>query len=112
MEAMPNQPGDPVPDTVALSADRAWLSAIWSDGRRVRLAAGLLRAACRCASCVRARADGGAADGGDVTIVTVQAHGPHVGRLVFSDGHDRGLYPWTYLLEIAAAEPALPGSTA
>ncbi|RUW64645.1 gamma-butyrobetaine hydroxylase-like domain-containing protein, partial [Mesorhizobium sp. M4B.F.Ca.ET.049.02.1.2] len=27
--------------------------------------------------------------------------GSYAIRLVFSDGHDRGIYPWSYLREIA-----------
>jgi DUF971 family protein len=94
---------DQIPDSITLSADRAWLSASWPDGTQVRLAAGYLRSACRCGFCTRARADGQPPGGNGITIVGIDARGPNVGRLVFSDGHDRGLYPWAWLLELAAA---------
>jgi DUF971 family protein len=38
-------------------------------------------------------------------ITAIHPHGPNVGRLTFSDGHDRGLYPWTWLLELGATPP-------
>ena len=97
-----------IPDSITLSADRAWLSASWPDGSQVRLAAGTLRAACRCGFCTRAHADGQPPSGDSVSIVGIEARGPHVGRLVFSDGHDRGLYPWAWLLELAAADTNSP----
>jgi DUF971 family protein len=84
------------------------LSASWPDGRQVRLAAGRLRAACRCGFCTRAQADGHPPSGDGVSIVGIEAHGPHVGRLVFSDGHDRGLYPWAWLLELTATDSNRP----
>ena len=112
---MPTSPGPdrtngPIPDTVTVSADRAWLSASWPDGRRSRLAASDLRNACRCAYCVRARAEGTALVSKDVRIVAVEAHGPHVGRLTFSDGHDRGLYPWADLLAFVPPNDAPTGA--
>jgi len=39
----------------------------------------------------------------DLTIVAVEPIGNYAVRLAFSDGHDRGIFPWAYLTEIAAA---------
>lgn len=105
MAGIPNHPSDPIPETVTLSADRIWLSAAWADGRQVRLTANSLRAACRCATCTRARIDGLPAQESEMRITAIHPHGPNVGRLTFSDGHDRGLYPWTWLLELGATPP-------
>jgi DUF971 family protein len=98
-----------LPDSIILSADRNWLHAAWADGRRADLAASRLRSACRCGFCTRARADGTPLCGDGVTILAVEPCGPRVGRLIFSDGHDHGLYPWGYLLEIAATQEAERG---
>jgi prepilin-type processing-associated H-X9-DG protein len=65
------------------------------------LAAARLRAACRCAHCVRARADGvfpRSFDG--VTIERVSPVGSYGVNIGFSDGHARGIYPWAYLLQL------------
>ena len=65
------------------------------------LAAARLRAACRCAQCVRARLDGlfpPSFDG--VVIVHVSAMGHYGVNIGFSDGHARGIYPWAYLSQL------------
>jgi DUF971 family protein len=36
----------------------------------------------------------------DVTIVAVEPVGNYAVRLCFSDGHDTGLYSWSYLYEL------------
>jgi DUF971 family protein len=38
-----------------------------------------------------------------LTITKVEPIGNYAVRLAFSDGHDRGIFPWAYLNEIAAA---------
>ena len=70
----------------------------WSDGES-SLCATRLRAACRCGDCRagRTRSDGQAAQLADARPV-----GHYALQLVFSDGHDRGVYPWTWLKELAA----------
>jgi DUF971 family protein len=40
----------------------------------------------------------------DVTIAAVEPVGRYAVRLVFSDGHDTGLYTWDYLHELGATE--------
>jgi DUF971 family protein len=65
------------------------------------LAATRLRAACRCAQCVRARADGlfpPSFDG--VAIERVSPIGSYGINIGFSDGHARGIYPWAYLSQL------------
>jgi prepilin-type processing-associated H-X9-DG protein len=65
------------------------------------LAATQLRAACRCAQCVRARADGlfpRSFDG--IAIERVSPVGSYGINVAFSDGHARGIYPWAYLSKL------------
>jgi DUF971 family protein len=65
------------------------------------LAATQLRAACRCAQCVRARADGlfpRSFDG--IAIEHVSPIGSYGINIGFSDGHARGIYPWAYLSQL------------
>jgi prepilin-type processing-associated H-X9-DG protein len=65
------------------------------------LAATRLRAACRCAHCVRARIDGlfpPSFDG--IVIEHVSPMGAYGVNIGFSDGHARGIYPWTYLSQL------------
>jgi prepilin-type processing-associated H-X9-DG protein len=65
------------------------------------LAAAGLRAACRCAQCVRARLDGRFPQSFDaIAIVHVSAMGHYGVNIGFSDGHARGIYPWAYLSQL------------
>lgn len=67
----------------------------WPDGA-AELPATRLRALCRCGGC-RARAPGEAA----VSLVDAAPAGAYGLQLIFSDGHDRGIYPWAWLRELA-----------
>jgi DUF971 family protein len=65
------------------------------------LAATRLRAACRCAQCVRARADGlFPRSFDDIAIERVSPIGSYGINIGFSDGHARGIYPWAYLSQL------------
>ena len=69
----------------------------WPAGHTQRVAHGRLREACPCAFCRRIRHDGGvlrAAPGLTLTGIEPMAYGV---QLAFSDGHARGIYPWSYL---------------
>ena len=97
-------PFDPaaVPDTVVLTADRARLRLTWLDGESAELRAERLRAACRCAWCTRARLDGSfAASFDSVAIDRLTPIGGYAINVHFTDGHARGIYPWTYLRQLA-----------
>ena len=97
-------PFDPaaVPDTVVLTADRARLRLTWLDGETAELRAERLRATCRCAWCTRARLDGTFAASFDgVAIDRLTPIGGYAINVHFTDGHARGIYPWTYLRKLA-----------
>lgn len=63
----------------------------------------LLRRHCRCAECRSLSLQGHPIDAGNVSLRSVAAMGYGV-QLVFSDGHERGIFPWAYLAELAAAQ--------
>jgi DUF971 family protein len=88
--------------------------AITVDGRRATLAAGSLRSACRCASCRAAERRGAPViPAPDLTVCAVAPIGAYAAQLRFSDGHDRGIYPLPYLVELvrsAQAQPASPSA--
>jgi DUF971 family protein len=84
-----------------VSSDLASLALTTSHGSRITLSAERLRTACKCAHCTRARIDQRfPADFPGVAIVDVNdlGYGLNIG---FSDGHNRGIYPKSYLLAIA-----------
>jgi DUF971 family protein len=97
-------------EEIRLSRDRLVLT-LTRAGRRAAFTAAQLRLACRCAGCVRARYDEApavAAPG--LTITRIDAVGAQAANIQFSDGHARGIYPWSYLWQCAdtmtAKEPA------
>jgi DUF971 family protein len=84
-----------------LSPDLSSLSITTSEGRRIVLTAEKLRIACKCAHCTRARFDGRFPQtfpGIAIVGVTDLGYGFNI---AFSDGHDRGIYPQTYLSGLA-----------
>jgi len=108
-------PFDPaaVPDTVVLTADRARLRLTWHDGEAAEVGAERLRAACRCAWCTRARIDGTFAASFDgVTIERLAPIGGYAINVIFTDGHARGVYPWSYLHKLARGPDAVVTATA
>ena len=74
-----------------------------AQGEDIWLPAGRLRAACKCAHCVRARIDGRFPDRFDgIAITQIAPIGDYAINIAFSDGHARGIYPWSYLSELQA----------
>lgn len=91
------------PDQLTVSKDRTILNVAWPD-RRLGIPATRLRAMARDAVSLRARYDHGeAAADPDLTITDVRMVGAMGVNVVFSDGHDRAIYPWAFLREIAMA---------
>jgi len=91
----------PAEITAELNADLSALS-INARGRQLTLTAETLRAACKCAHCTRARIDErfpSSFPGIAITDVNDLGYGLN---LSFSDGHNRGIYPSTYLLDLAS----------
>lgn len=92
-----------IPDEIVSDTATRLLTLRWTDGRRQRLGHAQLRRACACAECRRFRRDGHAVQTPpDVTLIDIQTMGYGI-QLIFSDGHARGIYPWSYLEQIAEA---------
>ncbi|MEM5310692.1 gamma-butyrobetaine hydroxylase-like domain-containing protein [Paraburkholderia sp. JHI869] len=76
------------------------LTLCWPAGETQRVDHARLRAACPCAACRRLRLGGAApALAPDVMLIAIEPMGYGV-QLSFSDGHARGIYPWTYLEQL------------
>ncbi|PSQ79284.1 MAG: DUF971 domain-containing protein [Bacteroidetes bacterium QH_8_67_23] len=91
------------PEQVALDASAQTLSVHWADGHTSTYPLDGLRRACPCAHC---QGHGGDAPGPEVfdapperewTDVRAETVGGYALRLRWDDGHDTGLYRWTYL---------------
>lgn len=89
-----------VPSAVLNLHGKGELVLQWGDTRQV-LAHARLRGACPCSQCRAARLRGGISlVAEDVRVVRIEPQGYGV-QLVFSDGHERGIYPWEYLKNLA-----------
>jgi DUF971 family protein len=88
-------------DFQAVDGGRA-LHLAWVSGYESRIAARLLWAECPSAQGRRRRIDGRRIyPASDLAIVRVTPIGNYALNLAFSDGHDRGVYPWALLSELA-----------
>jgi DUF971 family protein len=91
-----------IPTEISVSRNGSDVAVRWPDGSVSRLAAPLLRANCRSAPALRDRHDGKpAANVSGVSITALEPVGGYGLNVRFSDGHDRGIYPWGYLRELA-----------
>ncbi|MNF62904.1 hypothetical protein D3C84_445900 [compost metagenome] len=91
------------PSSLRNSLGEARLSLEWGDGDRQEISHARLRAACPCSQCKAARMRGAiAVVADDVRLERIALQGYGV-QLVFSDGHERGIYPWAYLRELGHA---------
>jgi DUF971 family protein len=92
------------PTHIAVSDDLSFLDLTTAEGEAIRLTAGRLRSACKCAHCIRARIDGVFPERFEgIAIVQVSPIGDYAVNLAFSDGHARGIYPWPFLLGLSDA---------
>lgn len=87
------------PSEIVLHQQSRILEVAFSDGRRFRLTCEFLRVHSPSAE-VRGHGPGQdvlQTGKRDVAITAVEPVGNYAVRLVFSDGHDSGLYSWDYL---------------
>lgn len=101
------QPDSPSvrPASMRLARGEQKLSITWQDGGRTELDAVTLRKACPCATCNEERKQKsanplhimqGAADE-DPKIVGAELVGHYAVKLIWSDGHDTGIFDFRYL---------------
>ena len=104
----PAAPSAP-PTTIAIAQAGGLLRLHWPHGRPQEVDASRLRNACRCARCVRTRIDNReVACVSAVTITNVALVGEYAVNIAFSDGHERGIYPWAYLRTLDENFPRPP----
>lgn len=98
------------PESITIGDDAKSLGILLASGQTVSLHAERLRAACRCAHCQRAHHDNTfptAFEG--VSIERCEPMGNYGVNIVFSDGHARGIFPWSYLAALSEDGRATPG---
>jgi DUF971 family protein len=95
-------------DIILHQASRV-LEIVFSDGQAIRLPCEFLRVHSPSAE-VRGHGAGQEAlqvGKRDVTITAIEPVGTYALKLVFSDGHDTGLYSWDYLQELGRDQARL-----
>ena len=91
------------PHTIETGPSGGQLQITWPDGSRCSIAAGALWSGCRSAVGTRRRLEGRHLDVPQaLRITSVTPVGSYGVNIAFSDGHDRGIYPWSLLAELAA----------
>lgn len=82
----------------------------WQGGREQRWPAVFLRSQCRCAGCKAAslRGEVTAAPNPSLQVTDIRMVGAYGVQFIFSDGHDRGIFPWAYLEQLGAAPSHIP----
>jgi len=86
--------------TANLACDE--LMVTWDDGEVSKLSAALLRREARDAWSIRQRLDHGEVSVLPGIIITgMQQVGPEGVNLQFSDGHEKAIYPFSYLRELS-----------
>ncbi|AFT72393.1 hypothetical protein B5T_04133 [Alloalcanivorax dieselolei B5] len=96
------------PEEIHLRKGGRTLQLIWENGEISRLTSTTLRRACRCAHCEAARRRRTDPADGDITIQDVAMADLGALQLTFSDGHDRGRFPWNYLYRLGDSAEAPP----
>jgi DUF971 family protein len=103
------QQGAPRPTEIRLHQKSRLLEVVFDDGRAFRLACEFLRAYSPSAE-VRGHGPGQEilqTGKEEVEITAVEPVGNYAVKLVFSDGHDTGLYSWDYLYELGTHQHAM-----
>lgn len=96
------------PLEIRLQAAARMLEVDWDDGSTSRLAHLALRRACRCAECLRVRRSGrNVAAPEAIELIAVVPYGPNAVQLRFSDGHERGIFPFPYLRGLERSPPSV-----
>jgi|GEM_PF-748548 len=100
------------PEEVRVGAKGASLAISWPDGRTDTFSAPFLRDHSQSARSKKLRLSGMAVPARqDLTITAVRPIGAYAINIVFSDGYDRGIYPWAFLLQLAQSPSEAPART-
>ena len=111
VETVNSLPPSAWPSEINLDKKARTLELVW-DGHVAVLSHRVLRRSCRCSACESTRrlinrvlpiAD-------DIVLLKIEPLGSTALQLFFSDGHERGIYPWTCLKQIAFG-PTMSGFT-
>lgn len=89
----------PAPQALRHHTRTGVLEIVWDEHTSQHLHSAQLRRLCQCGDCKSLRQQTGAAPAiPDRTSITdIRPVGTYAIQIIFSDGHERGIFPWTYL---------------
>lgn len=93
------------PKSLRNDAAAGMLEIVWDDDTGQKLDNAMLRRRCQCADCKSLRLHSGAELKIDArtSIREIRIVGHYAAQFIFSDGHDRGIFPWIYLRDMISA---------
>lgn len=97
----------PAPTNIHFHKASQRLQLSWPGGVLIELDARALRGACLCSGCSAAKLQSLFVLPPDVRLLEVRMMGVCGLQLIFSDGHNRGVFPWQYLRELSSDDTAL-----
>jgi DUF971 family protein len=90
-----------MPRALRMHTERRLLEVEWEGGVAAHLPHRVLRERCPCAQCRQMRRDGSFGSISEkIEITAIEPYGPNAVHLTFSDGHARGIFPFSYLREL------------
>ncbi|MBB3061146.1 DUF971 domain-containing protein [Microbulbifer rhizosphaerae] len=88
------------PILVTLDKAAGELKIVWKGGEKSHIAGSELRRYCACSNCRARKVVGVALVTESTEMRSARLMGNNALQIEFSDGHDRGIYPWPYLFAI------------
>lgn len=80
------------------------LEIAWQDGQTSNIGFSDLKKFCACSQCRARKLVGVLKIGESIDIDSIKLMGSTGIQVIFSDGHDKGIFPWIYLRAIAHGE--------
>ncbi len=90
------------PENITTDSQAGVLEIFWSDKHTQQFTHAFLRRQCQCADCkaLRLQTQDAMAISTEIRIKEIRPTGTYGMQFLFSDGHDRGIYPWSYLYQL------------
>ena len=96
------------PSAISIDSKKRQVELDW-NGKHALVSHKVLRQSCRCSVCesTRRKLNDVIPVAADIELLKMEVLGSIGIQLFFSDGHDRGIYPWTYLRRIVDGPVAI-----
>jgi DUF971 family protein len=101
VDAMDTEAKSEWPSAISIDRKKRLVELDW-NGKHALLSHKVLRQSCRCSVCesTRRALNDVIPVAADIELLKMEVLGSIGIQLFFSDGHDRGIYPWAYLRRI------------